>query len=544
MTSTNGSEAMATTEVVRRRSESRLLRGYGPLIGWIVAFLAMVLLAPTVAPEQVVTNRTTNVGGGAVDESGAPIVSGTEGRAAVGAGRVELPRARRSSVIRTRRPCRGWGGGNNGGATARGVTKDTITIAWRDVGGPYDIGATIGSLTGKRVNTGNATRDDLIRTYETLIEYMNRRFQFYGRKMKLAIYKAGGSASDELLGGGQSGANADAIKEAQEVGAFADVGAQAPVFADALAHQKVIATNPIYPSNASYKANYPYNFGLTPDCDKVARFVSDFMLKQIMNNPVIAGEFKGQKRKVGILYPDSPAYSPCADHAREIFKAANVPFPEARTYRLSLDGIPPDSRDIAAAYANQGITTVVLFTDPLVPYFMTATAEQSDWHPEWIEAGVAFLDTDFAGQLYEPLQWKNAFGVSLLGELRPPGRPPRTARTDRSIPTTSPVDLAVEGMYYNLYMLAIGIQMAGPNLTPETFGQGLRAYKPAAPYGPAGSWLWPEGEYTAPMDGKIVWWDPNKVSTYNGQRGAYADDGRRFMIGQIPAEAPKVSLTP
>jgi hypothetical protein len=534
-----------TETVTRRRSESRLLRGYGPLLGWIAVFLAMVLLAPTIAPEQIVTTRTEVRGASAETEGGdvTGATTGSAGQAAVAPGVISCPG---EQVVGDpySPPCRGWGGGNNGGATARGVTKDTITLAWRDVGGPYDIGATIGSLTGKRVNTGNATREDLIRTYETLIEYFNRHFQFYGRKMKLAVYKATGSATDELLGGGQAGANADAIIEAQQVKAFADVGAQAPGFADALAHQGVIATNPIYPSNASYARNYPYNWGLSPDCDKVARFVFDYLDKQIMDYPVIAGQYKGQKRKVGIVYPESPAYTPCVDHARDIFKGLGREWPEARSYRLSLDGIPPDSRDIAAAYANKGITTVVLFTDPLVPYFMTATAEQSNWHPEWIEAGVAFLDTDFAAQLYEPKQWKNAFGVSLLSDLLP-ARSTDAYRAYRSIDsTTSPVDLAVELMYYNLYELAIGIQMAGPNLTPESFGQGMRAYKPAKSVGPAGSWLYPEGEFTAPADGRVVWWDPRKTSVYNGQPGSYVSNGERYPLGQIPRHAVQVDLAP
>lgn len=531
-------------EVMRKRSESRMLRGYGPLLGWIAVFFAMVVLAPTIAPEQIVKTRTEVRGADSTTEAGA--VTGTSGRAgqaAVAPGVISCPG---DQIVGDpySPPCRGWGGGNNGGATARGVTKDTITLAWRDVGGPYDIGSTIGSLTGKRVNTGNATREDLIRTYTTLIEYMNRHFQFYGRKLKLEVYKATGSATDELLGGGQAGANADAIIEAQQVKAFADVGAQAPGFADALAHQGVIATNPIYPSNASYARNYPYNWGLSPDCDKVAKFVSDFVLKQIYDYPVLTGQYKGQKRKIGIVYPESPAYSPCAEHAKEIVEKAGKKWPEARTYRLSLDGIPPDSRDIAAAFANQGITTVILFTDPLVPYFMTATAEQSNWHPEWIEAGVAFLDTDFAAQLYEPKQWRNAFGVSLLGDLLP-ARSTDAYRAYRSIDSsTSPVDLAVELMYYNLYEIAIGVQMAGPNLTPETFGEGMRAYKPAKAVGPAGSWLWPQGEFTAPADGRVVWWDPTKVSVYNGQLGSYASTGERFPIGQIPAKEVHVELQP
>lgn len=522
-------------DLSRRRSESRLLRGYGPLLGWITAFLAMVLLAPTVAPERIVTTRTrTNtIGGSSGEVVGEGGTTGTDGQAAVEPGVASCPGPQITGDPYSP-ACKTWSGGNNGGATARGVTKDTIKIAWRDVGGPYDIGSTISSLTGKRVNTGNATREDFIRTYETLIEYFNRRFQFYGRKLKLEVYRATGSATDELLGGGQAGANADAIKEAQEIGAFADIGAQAPVFADALARQGVIATNPVYPSNAAYKRNFPYNFGLSPDCDKVAKFVTDFILKQVLDYPVIAGQFKGQKRKLGIVYPESPAYSPCAEHAKRITEAAGREWPTARTYRLSLDGIPPDARDITAAFANQGITTFVLFTDPLFPYFATATAEQSNWHPEWIQAGVAFLDTDFAAQLYEPKQWKHAFGVSLLGELLP-ARATHAYSAYRSIDsTTSPIELAVELMYYNLYLLAIGVQGAGPNLTPETFARGMRAYKPAQPVGPAGAWLFPENEFTAPADGKVVWWDPSKVSSYNGQRGSYADNGERYPIGEIP----------
>ena len=134
--------------------------------------------------------------------------------------------------------------------------------------------------------------------------------------------------------------------------------------------------------------------------------------------------------------------------------------------------------------------------------------------------------------------------MSLLSDLLP-ARSTDAYRAYRSIDsTTSPVDLAVELMYYNLYELAIGIQMAGPNLTPESFGQGMRAYKPAKPVGPAGSWLWPQGEFTAPADGRVVWWDPTTTSVYNGQLGSYASTGERFPIGEIPAKEVHVELKP
>src|SRR5690349_8324848 len=130
-----------TTEFERKRSESRLLRGYGPLLGWVTAFLAMVLLAPTVAPERVVQTRTIGVTGSGDDSGEVTTVGGSEGRAAA-SGVVSCPGEQIVGDPYSP-PCRGWrAGANNGGATARGVSKDTITLAFRDFGTSADIGAT------------------------------------------------------------------------------------------------------------------------------------------------------------------------------------------------------------------------------------------------------------------------------------------------------------------------------------------------------------------------------------------------------------------
>ena len=45
-----------------------------------------------------------------------------------------------------------------------------------------------------------------------------------------------------------------------------------------------------------------------------------------------------------------------------------------------------------------------------------------------------------------------------------------------------------------MYMLAIGLQMAGPNLTPESFEQGMFAYPGGL--GPLGSWKFGPGDYS------------------------------------------------
>ena len=53
----------------------------------------------------------------------------------------------------------------------------------------------------------------------------------------------------------------------------------------------------------------------------------------------------------------------------------------------------------------------------------------------------------------------------------------------------------VEEIYYQLYMLALGIHMAGPNLTPQTFEAGMFSYPGAS--GPRG-YLDASGPTTTP----------------------------------------------
>lgn len=527
----------------RLGSETRLLRGYGPALVWIGAFSLMIAMAPTIAPQRVVT---ANVASSNDTTSETIVDAGTEGAAgsAGSGGAVSCPGPQIEGDPYSP-PCRAWGGGNNGGATTAGVTKDTITVAFRDLGGSYDLGAAISQLTGKQVDLGAITLDDVVRTWNTLITYFNKNFEFYGRKIEMKVFRGQGSATDELLGGGQAGANADAINEAQQVKAFANLGSpESPVFAEALAKQRVLSTNVVYPDISLYRRSAPFAYGVIPDCTKVARASADFILKQVADHPVLAGQYKGKPRRLGLVYPESPSYAGCGAELKRILADAGEPVADTREYRLSLDGIPPDARDIASTFANQGITTVVLFSDPLIPYFMTAAAEQGNWHPEWMPLGIAYIDNDFVAQLYEPNQWKHAFGLSF-------NAPPVPARSTtayaayRSIdPNTSPVPLLVETMYYQLYLFATGIHMAGPNLTPATFGEALRAYRPAQTTGPNGSWLVAPGQFTAKTDSRIVWWDTEAVSALNGTKGAYRDNGLRYPFGSIPAGALNVPIAP
>lgn len=532
---------MTTTH---RSSSSRFLRGYGPLLGMLAALLVMSLLAPTVSPVERVIRSTTNGGSDSADfESGEPGATGeqtTSGGVQLTEG-VSTCDGLQVTNDPYSPPCVVWNPkANNGGATANGVTGDTITIALRDTGGPYDVGAVVSELTGNNPGGQTTNRDDYLRTYQTLIEYFNKRFQFYGRKLKLNFYDGQGSLVSELLGGGQTEANADAVHVAQEVKAFADVGVEAPVYAEALAKQKVISTNPVYPSRQWYEAQAPYAYGRFPDCSKVVDFIVEFAEKSLNGRKVVTGQFKGQARKYGLVYPNTPVYQQCGDQARNELARVGYPVTDYKQYTLSLDAISQSAGPIASEFANRGITTVLLVSDPLMPYFMTTNATQIGWFPEWINSGIAYMDADWAGQLMDKSQWPNSFGVSLTGPAEPARATYGYAAYQSIDPKTSPSPLVVAPIYYQLYLLSIGIQMAGPKLTPESFAAGMRSYKSPGS-GALGTWALPKGDYSVSQDARVVWWDPKASSNFNGAAGAYRDNGQRYRRGSLPTGDPQVA---
>ena len=99
----------------------------------------------------------------------------------------------------------------------------------------------------------------------------------------------------------------------------------------------------------------------------------------------------------------------------------------------------------------------------------------------------------------------------------------------------------VDLIYAQMYQMMIGIQMAGPNLTPQTFEQGERAY-PGSLAGAAnaefGTWSMPAGHYSPQADFQEIYWNPSKASTYNGKKGSYVAMGPRYKIGAVPSGPP------
>jgi hypothetical protein len=86
-------------------------------------------------------------------------------------------------------------------------------------------------------------------------------------------------------------------------------------------------------------------------------------------------------------------------------------------------------------------------------------------------------------------------------------------------------------------MFFLGVHMAGPNLTPDSFQQGLFSYPPTV--GETGRWSFAPGDRTATDDAREVYWDPNATSPFNGEPGRWVTtlEGKRFVTGWPAGEA-------
>jgi hypothetical protein len=511
---------------VRRK---RLLRGYAPLaIGGLLA-VAMVALVPSRIPDELAS---------AGDVAAAEV---PDGQTATGWGAGVAPCADRERQVEGdgySPPCFQWDqGAGNGGATATGVTEDEITVSYRLTAEPNVVGL-LAQLAGMEFDE---TNEDLARTAEGLIDYFNANYQFYGRQMVLEGYEGRGTLTGELFGGGQEAATNDALRVVDEIGAFADVTALSQPYADALARNQVIGFGAPYMSREWFNDRRPYAWSSTPDCSTVSEAATEYANKKLLGRPAshAGGDLAGQTRRVAIVAPNNLEYQQCVDAGLAVIEEAGNEMDLRLEYVLDLAQTATQAPGLLARLKDAGITSVAFAGDPLMLLSLTAEANAQDYHPEWLLLGVGFTDLDLVGQMVQnaaPGQWDRAFGGSPMAP-QPTYGTSEAYRAYTSVRDDEP-SLLVDVVYHQLLPLALGVQMAGPELTPETFETGLFAYPEGT--GVAGTWDWTPTNYTPVVDIREIWWDPTRQSSFNGAMGTYADDGTRYRRGEIPEGEPEV----
>ncbi len=538
----------------------RLMRGYGPLAVFALMLLLMSVLVPSKVPDKTALTSGAPGGANASDGgSGLETVDTTPGGSTVtdpgtaasgSTGASPVPGTSGGCPDRKEQvpgdpyspPCIAFSG-SNGGATSKGVTDTKIKVAFR-VLNERGFQQTLAELAGASLVD---SPDSINRTVLALADCFNQRFQFYGRKIEIVPYNGRGSNTNELLGKGREQAVADAIQVADEIGAFADISATSEPYAGALAERKVIGFGTPYLSRKWHEDHAPYAWSIATDGSIVSEFAAEYSVKKLYggNADHAGGALKGKPRVFGTLAPENSWYQESVDNAETVVKAAGQKPGYRRAYVLDLGTMSDQATRIIADFKDRGITTILCGCDPIIPVFLSGVANREQYYPEFIIVGTALTDADIVGQLWNQNFASHAFGVSPLDSFVPPTQTIAYAAY-KSVRDDEPA-FSVDLIYYQMYMLAIGLQMAGPNLTAQTFDTGMAAYP--AKSGPFGLWKFGPGDRTAANDVREIYWDANAISTFNGKQGAYigSNNGARFQRGQIPKAPPgrptKVGLT-
>lgn len=437
-------------------------------------------------------------------------------------------------------PCIAYWAGNNGGSTSMGVTANQITVV----------------TSGGDVNCApGATCQRSLADYQN---FFDSEFELYGRRIKLIPYTCSNNVTPAQM-------QADATGIYQEYHPFAELSycednGEEAHFYDALARLHVISVEAAYtgpdgseePELSSYA---PYEWNYEPSPDKILVNYGEFICKDLAGRPpVYAGppQSFASVRKFGIIrmgFTDGTPEIPIDSFLSTLASCGVQPVIEN-----TQDGQLGTAQNAILNLKGAGVTSIMCLchtSDLATEEMPYATAEA--YHPEWLISNYIHQDDDFAANDFPKDQAAHVLGLQSLNKSLPQAEQPAQWALDVEDPGYFPNFLSLAGFTYeNLLLLASGIQMAGPDLTPESFQRALFSTQfpnPAAggpPFyqatvgfsGPAYAASLGAHTHTMIEDLVPVWWSSSVSSNQvPGQQGAYCyvDSGRRYGPGQWPA---------
>jgi hypothetical protein len=446
-------------------------------------------------------------------------------------------------------PCVPWFDGNNGGATYQGVTaKEIKVVVFRPQADP----AVSAALTAAGANNTPEQAESTMRDY---VDLFNKHVQMYGRHV-VVTYKDGSGESDDDAAG-----RADAVDIGTRLKPFAVFGAPATnSFADELAARKILCICTTSQPQEFYESHAPY-IGYTPLMASTQGYIhrAEYVGKRLNGrNATHSGDavMKTQKRTFGLLYYDTPdhGYRTGAQFfVKHLKEKYGITLKVVQEYPSDYAAVQEQSRSYIQKLKDAGVTSVLCACDPIAPALITKEATNQRYFPEWVITGSALTDTTLFGRTYDPAQWRNAFGISFLTARVPSTQGEAYRMFKWHFPDKEP---AADNQYGVIYpspqTLAMGITMAGPNLTVKSWQEGLFKY-PVTNKGLIGaaqfSWgshgIWPFTDYTALDDVTEIFWDPQAVGEDEVGNVApgmyrYVAGGKRYLPGAHPSTEPNV----
>ena len=432
--------------------------------------------------------------------------------------------------------------GDNGGATADGVTGDSITIAvYQGIADDPIIGYITDAV---KVTDTNAQQAE---TMTNMVNYFQTYYETYGRTVKLEFVEGTGIANDETA------ARADAVRIAEDIKPFMVWGGPAltNAFADELAAHGVscLACTPGQPPDW-YVQRDPYVWGIAAGGEQAQVHVLEMIQKQLIGkNAVHAGdEFVNSPRKFGLLYIESSATSKqLADRFAAGMSANGAPLAETVAYELNPATIQQSASQAIAKFKAAGVTSIIFNGDPVAPRDFTKEATAQGYFPEWIIGVSALVDLNAFARTYDQAQWKHAFGyTSLAGRVTPEISGYYALHkwfTGQEPPAKDTIGIFAP---YPAVFFAV-LQGVGPDLTHDTWKQALfngdqtrsAISQPSLSWGDHG--IWPDPDYVGIDDATEVWWNPDvsgpdEIRKVGQGMYEFIDGGTRYLPGTWPTQ--------
>jgi hypothetical protein len=453
-------------------------------------------------------------------------------------GRIELP-----TVYAP--PCVEPFEGDNGGTTSTGVTEDAIEIVIFASDPEVDpLGAALIEAAGADLDPAAITE-----TMQGYADIFNDVFEMYGRRVELEFYTGTGANDD------QEAARADAIAIA-EMEPFAVVGgplqASAP-FADELAEHGIISLPPQPLPESFLRERFPLVWPVTTPNQAVRLAAEAIGHLAGPGKAEMAGDpaLQEQDRTYAVVHYDTTDgdHQEVFEDLRDGLAEQGIDLATDVKYIVDLARVQDTARTIVAQLEEADVTTVIFYGDFLTPASLTQEATAQDYFPEWILGPNYLADTALYARTYDQQQWSHGFAMAFSS-----GAGALETSTSYLIYTWAygedPPSNIFTALEPPLRRLFGGLQLAGPELTPESFRDGLFRVPPAGggptrPMESRGSHgLWPELDLGTFDDVALTWWDPSAVAEGFEGTGMYrfANGGQRYALGQLPDSPEEAGL--
>jgi hypothetical protein len=196
-----------------------------------------------------------------------------------------------------------------------------------------------------------------------------------------------------------------------------------------------------------------------------------------------------------------------------------------------------------------GVTSVFFLGDRTILGRMMQDADAQSYQPEWLITNYSlFSNANARLVMNAPAdQISHMFGITTVPMERQYQDLPSTWADPSQAFASESNNFGLQEIYHQLLLLASGIQMAGPNLKPETFQSGLQtASFPNSPTPAimAGKVGFAGGSHTMTIDAAEWWWsntDPGPLPDEKSKPGTfcYVDHGARHsLVNQWPSGDP------